>query len=143
MTSFTATGPVAFADDYPNGLATLLAGLLDSNLTRHPGRSRLLRPGVIEVEATDVGVAATMRLGEGRVEIANGRANPGAQLSVLAPSGDLLDLAASPLWAGFPAPASRDGRRLLVRVASRRIRIRGLLRHPLLVSRLARLLSVR
>ncbi|HEX6330587.1 MAG TPA: hypothetical protein VF129_04765 [Actinomycetota bacterium] len=136
-------GHVTLADAAPNGLATMLAGLLESNLARHPRRSRLLRSGLVEIEATDAGVVATVRMAPGRVEIAGGRADPGADLSVHASSGDLLDLAAAPLWAGLPAPSSRDGRNVLGRLATGRVRVRGLIRHPVVLSRFARLLSVR
>lgn len=140
------TGPgavVVLADDRPNGLATMLARLIESNLTHDPGRARLLRPAVVEIEAIDAGVAATVRTAAGRVEVASGRANPAADLSIRASSGDLLDLTAAPLWLGLPNPASRTGREVLRGVFARRVRIRGMFGHPLVLSRVARLLSVR
>jgi hypothetical protein len=137
-------GPVVrLVDERPNGLARLLAGLFDSNLARDPRRSRLLGPVAVEIEATDAGVAATVKMGAGVVEISNGPANPGADLSVHAASGDLLDLAAAPLWLGVPAPSSREGRAILRGVAAGRVRIRGMLRHPVRLSRFGRLLSAR
>jgi hypothetical protein len=133
---------VALADPEPNGLATMLAGLIGSNLDRNPQRARLLRGATVELEAVDAGVAATVRLRAGRVEVANGRAGPSLDLQIRAVSHDLLALAAAPLRLGFPDPLHAEGRAVLGRLVRRRVRISGLLLHPVVLSRFARLLSV-
>lgn len=133
---------VALADPEPNGLAAMLAGLIGSNLDRNPRRAVLLRGSTVELEAVDAGVAATIRLRPGRVEVANGPAVPPRGLRISAVSHDLLALAAAPLRLGFPDPLQAEGRVVLGRVVRRHVRISGLLRHPVVLSRFARLLSV-
>lgn len=134
---------VRLADPTPNGLAEMLARLLQTNLEARPRRAWLLRPAVVEVAAVDADVEATVRLTPGSVEVANGAANPGAQVRIRARSQDLLALAAMPLLVGLPNPFRREGRSVLRRLARGQVRIDGMLRHPLVLARFARLLSVR
>jgi hypothetical protein len=136
------TAIVVLADDEPGGFARMLAGLIEANLTRRPERSALLRPAIVELEAVDAGEVATVRLRPGRVEVAGGPANPGFHLRIRAPSRDLLELSSAPLLLGFPHVLNREGRSVLGGVVRRRVRVSGMLRHPVVLSRFARLLSV-
>jgi hypothetical protein len=131
---------VVLTDARPSGLAEMLAGLLEANLARDPQRVALLRPGVIEVAAVDAGVAVTIRLAPGRVEVSNS-ASGRPHLRVRANGHDLLAMSAAPLRLGFPDPLRREGRAVLRLVAGRRVRVSGMLRHALVLSRFARLLS--
>ena len=67
---------------------------------------------------------------------------PGAHLRIQADSGRLLDLTTAPLRFGLPDPMAPEGRAILRDLLARRVRIRGLLRHPLRLARLTQLLSV-
>jgi hypothetical protein len=138
----TATPVTVRLDEEPNGLATMLAGLLEANLERHPARRALLRDAVFHLAATDARVSATIRTARGRVRVRNGRAPSPPHVSVRASSSVLLSLASVSLRAGLPDPMTRQGRTVLRRIAVGRIRIRGMLAHPVRLSRLARLLSV-
>lgn len=136
------TVEIALVGPDRGGLAEMLAGLLRSNLDRHPERSALLRPATIELIAVDAAERANVRLGPGRIEIAAGASGRAADVRVRGASGDLLALSAAPLRLGLPDPLDRDGRAVLVRIVRGRVRISGMLRHPGIVSRFARLLSV-
>ena len=104
---------VEYADEEPNGLAAMIGGLIEGNLTSHPERERLLRPAVVGILADDAGVGITLRINPGRVEVANGV--PGRpDVLVRTDSGTVTGL-----------------------------KVRGLTSHPGTVSRLNRLLSVR
>ena len=133
---------VAIVDAEPSGLAEMLAGLLEANLARRPDLARLIRPGVVELGAIDAEVTVTVRTRPGSIEIANGRARPHADLRIHASSHDLLELSAAPLRLGFPDPFHGRGRAVLAGIVGGRVRISGMLRHPVLLSRFARLLSV-
>lgn len=133
---------VVLPDPEPNGLAEMLAGLLGANLSAEPRRERWLRPAVVEIVALDADVRATVRLSAGEVEVANGPADASVQVRVRGRAQDLLALAATPLVFGLPNPLRREGRSVLGRVLRRRVRIAGMLRHPVVLSRFARLLSV-
>jgi hypothetical protein len=133
---------IVLVDAEPSGLAEMVAGLLEANLVRRPEREALLRPAVIGIEAADAGVAITLRLTERRIEISNGAADRGSDLRIRGDGADLLALSALPLRLGLPDPLTGQGRAILRRVARGRVRISGMLRHPIVLSRFARLLSV-
>ena len=62
---------------------------------------------------------------------------------VSASSTKLLELAGAPLRFGLPDAFNRDGRALIRDLLTRRIRVRGLIRHLGTVRRLNTLLSAR
>lgn len=132
---------IVLADARPSGLAEMLAGLIEANLAQHPERSALLRTAVVELDAVDADVSVTLRIRPGRVEIVNGPAGV-SDVEVHAPSRRLLELSGAPIRLGFPDPFHPQGRAVLRSMARRRVRISGMLRHPLVLSRFARLLSV-
>lgn len=133
---------VQFADGEPNGLASMVGGLIEANLERDPKRRRLLKPGRVAVAAPDAGVSVTIRFAPGRVWVANGlRRPPPPQLRVRADSATLLELSSAPLRLGLPDPLTAEGRRLLGKLLSREIRVAGLLLHPLMLARFNKLLS--
>lgn len=134
---------VSFADAEPNGLAEMIGGLIEANLHRYPDRRALLKPAVVGVTARDAGVSATLTFMLGSVAVANGASADGrAHLRVATDSAALLELPATPLRLGLPDPFSRRGRHLVRRVLGREIRIDGMLRHPVRLARLNKLLSV-
>jgi hypothetical protein len=135
------TTRVVLTDAEPNGLARMLAGLLEANLARRPERAALLRPGVVEVDAADAAVAVTVRFDEGSVRVSNGSTTPRPDVRVRASGHDLLALSAAPLRLGFPDPLRPEGRAVLRRILSRQVRVSGMVRHPVVLSRFSRLLS--
>jgi hypothetical protein len=126
----------------PNGLASMLDELVRANLERDPARRRLLRRGVVELVAPDAGVSAVVDISSSPPRVGSGPPERSADVVVHASSADLLALAAAPVRFGYPDPLRTSGRAVLASILRGRIRIEGLLRHPVLVSRLARLLSV-
>jgi hypothetical protein len=135
------TPEVVLSEAEPSGLARMLAGLLETNLARRPDLTALLRPAVVEVDAADAGVVVTVRLESGRVRVSNGPATARPDLRIRASGHDLLALSAVPLRLGFPDPLRREGRAVLHQITSRQVRVWGMIRHPVTLSRFARLLS--
>lgn len=125
----------------PAGITELIDGLVRQNLSRDPSR-RLRRRDVVAIEAADAGVAVSLRSSAGKILVTDGR-DPGARVIVSASSTKLLELAGAPLRFGLPDAFSRDGRALIGDLLSRRIRVRGLIRHLGTVRRLTTLLSAR
>lgn len=134
--------PVEFADDEPSGLASLVGGLIESNLERAPGRRRLLRPARVGIVAPDADVSVTLLISRGRVRVANGIATRTLHLLLRADAATLLGLTSAPLRLGFPDPLTPEGRRVIVLMLTGRLRVRGALLHPRRMARLARLLAV-
>ncbi|MEA2555787.1 MAG: hypothetical protein QOI60_1118 [Actinomycetota bacterium] len=133
---------VVYADPSPSGLAAMLGGLIDQNLARQPGRLRLLKPSVFAVEAPDADVAVTLHVGRQGVRVADG-IDPSAQVRVRADSARLLMMAGAPLRFGLPDVLSLQGRDVIADIARGRVRITGLVLHPVRVARLTTLLSAR
>jgi hypothetical protein len=135
------TVQVRYLDDEPNGLATMIGALIEANLAAHPERRRLLRRGSIGILARDADVALTLRLAPDRVSVANGlRGRP--QVVIEADSETLTELTSVPLRFGFPDATKPEGRAVTQELLKRRLKVHGLTRHPGVVSRLNRLLSV-
>ena len=125
----------------PSGLAMMVAELMEQNLARDPARRALLRPLVAVLDAPDADVTVFLRIGRDDVRIGDGDV-PDANLRIQAASDRLLDLTTAPLRFGLPDPLRPEGRAIAADLLRRRIRIRGLLRHPLRLARLTQLLSV-
>jgi hypothetical protein len=133
---------VRYADEEPNGLASMIGGLIEANLQAHPERTSLLRPGAAGIVATDAGVACTVRMAPEEATVSNGLSSPPPPVVVRADTETLTELTAAPLRWGFPDAFSREGRAMIRRLFSGRLAVRGLLASPGTVSRLNRLLSV-
>ncbi|GIU98692.1 MAG: hypothetical protein KatS3mg014_0308 [Actinomycetota bacterium] len=132
---------VRYRDVEPEGLAALVGGLLEANLRADPRRARLLRPARVEIRAQDAGASVLVELRPDGV-LVTGSADGEVDVRVAADAARLVELVAAPLRFGLPDPLRPEGRAVLRSLVRREIRIRGLLRHPLVLTRLARLLSV-
>jgi hypothetical protein len=132
---------VAVVGPEPSGLAIMVADLIGQNLARDPERRALLRPLVAVLDAPDADVTVCLRIGRDYVQIGDGDV-PDAHVRIQTTSERLLDLTTAPLRFGLPDPLRPEGRAIVADLLRRRIRIRGLLRHPLRLARLTELLSV-
>ncbi len=133
---------VRFADAEPNGLADLVGRLIETNLEVDPARRGLLRDTVVELSASDAAITATIRLSTDDVAVSNGSAAGRPHLRLAADAYDLVELAGAPLRFGLPDVLHADGRSVLRRIATRHVRVSGMFRHPIRLSRFTRLLSV-
>ncbi len=133
---------VTYGDGEPNGLASMVGGLLEANLDRHPSRRELLKPAVVDISAHDAEVGITLELLSGTVRIWNGSWNGHTHLRIETDSASLIELAASPLRFGLPDLFHAQGRVVARKVIGGQIQIRGVLRHPVRLTRVSRLLSV-
>jgi hypothetical protein len=132
---------VAYTDQEPSGLASMVGTLIEQNLEREPNRLRLLRSSVVSIAAPDAGVEITVQTSSGHVVVANG-SDRTAHLRIAADAQTLLELTAAPLRFGLPDLFDRRGRTVLRDVLLRRIRIGGMVRHPRRLARFTMLLSV-
>jgi hypothetical protein len=125
----------------PSGLASMVAELIEQNLARDPARRTLLRPTVAVLDAPDADVTVFLRIRRDDVRVGDGDV-PDAHVRIRSDSKRLLDLTTAPLRFGLPDPLTAEGRAIVGDLLFRRIGIRGLLRHPLRLARLTKLLSV-
>jgi len=132
---------IRFADDEPNGLAGMLGDLIRANLERHPGRASLLRASSVGIRASDIGLSVTLDLEPGRVTISNGLAKGRRDLTVRSDAATLIGLTAIPLRFGLPDLSSTRGREVVRALLEKRLKIDGMLSHPVALTRLTWLLS--
>ena len=132
---------VEFTDQEPNGIAAMIGGLIEANLSAHPEREKLLKKALIGIVAEDAHVALTLRIQPGKVTVSNGLA-PSVDVLVRADSETLTELSAVPLRLGFPDAFSRAGRAVTGKLFKGSMRVQGLITRAGTVSRLNRLLSV-
>lgn len=125
----------------PSGLAQMVGDLIEQNLARDPARRALVRRTVAVLDALDAGVTVFLRMGADGIRVGDGDV-PDAHLRIRTSSERLLDLTTAPLRLGLPDPLKPEGRAIVADLLRGRIRIRGLLRHPLRLARLTKLLSV-
>ena len=133
---------VRFADAEPNGLADLVGRLIETNLEAEPDRRALLRDTVVLLTASDAAIEATITLSSDGVAVSNGPAGPRPHLVLTADAYDLVELAGAPLRFGFPDVLRAQGRSVIRGIATRHVRVSGMVRHPIRLSRFTRLLSV-
>jgi hypothetical protein len=133
--SVTVVGPE------PSGLASMVGELIDQNLARDPERRRLLRRSVVVLDAPDAEVTVFLRIDPDGVRVGDGDV-PDAHLRIRADSERLLHLTTAPLRFGLPDLLAPEGRAIVRDLLPGRLRIRGLLGHPLRLARLTKLLSV-
>jgi hypothetical protein len=136
------TVPVVYLDSEPSGLAAMLGGIIEGNLLHHPERERLLAPTTVYAfDVPDVEVQVSLRLTPERVQVKGGIVGR-PHLIVRAESEALLGLSTVPMRFGMPDPLTKDGRAVVGDLLGRRVRIKGMLGHPLRTARWNKLLSV-
>src|SRR2546421_472517 len=101
---------VTYADGEPNGLATMLGGLLEANLRAHPERDALLsKRAAYSITAPDAGVSVTIAVGPGTVTLRNGVVGA-PDIRIKTNSENLMGLSAVPLRFGLPDAMTKEGR---------------------------------
>jgi hypothetical protein len=133
---------VTYMDEEPNGLASMLGGLIEANLDAHPERIALLsKPATYAITATDAEVSVTIHLGPDGVKVANGiRGN--AHVTVRADSDDLISMSSVPLRFGQPDATTKEGREVVAKLLKRDLKVKGLVTQSGRLGRLNRLLAV-
>jgi hypothetical protein len=133
---------VQYPDPEPNGLATMMGGLIEANLTAHPERSALLQKrATFAIVAPDVDVSVSIRLYRGTVTVRNGVIGR-PDVMIRANSEDLIGMSAVPLRWGLPDLRTKEGREVNRKLMKGQLKVKGLLAHPGKLARLNKLMSV-
>ena len=133
---------LAYADPEPNGLATMLGGLIEANLKAHPERDALLaKPAAYAIAAPDAGVSVTIALAPGAVTVRNGVVGS-PDLRIETASDNLIGLSAVPLRFGLPDAMTKEGRAVNRKLFKGELKVHGLWLHPAKLARLNKLLTV-
>jgi hypothetical protein len=125
-----------------DGFVQMVDSLIRQNLERDPARRRLLRPSAVSIVATDADAEVAIVIGPGTVRVA-GEPLDRPHLRIEGTSMRLLELVGAPLRLGLPDPFTPQGRAAVRDLATGRIRIHGMLVHPVRLVRLTLLISAR
>lgn len=132
-------------DAEPNEVANALGALLDQNVRRCPARRGTARriPRPVAVHDTDTDTTATVAWEQDRATVYNDLAGR-PSIVVWADTSRLRDIWRLRVAAGGLAPAglaTGHGRHVIGQILTRRIRIKGLLCHPVTALQFLSLLS--
>ncbi len=127
----------------PNGLASMVAGLVEANIARDAARARLLAStrGAAQIDVPDAGVTIGLKFVPGALTVTSG-AVPGADLRITTDAETLMSLSTVPLRLGLPDALSSEGRGVVFKLLTRGLKVRGLPFGLPLLRTVNRLLSV-
>lgn len=123
--------------------AGILANLLAENLTQHPEKRRVFErmQGRVAIDLEDIEAAVTLAFASGKLRIGEG-IDGSPEITIRTTSDRVMDLNALRIVGGLPWYFDEAGRRVLGHLFSGRLKIRGLLSHPVLLTRLTKIMSV-
>ena len=123
--------------------AGILAELLTTNLAQHPEKQAVFRRmrGVVAIELEDIETAVTLVFERGKLRIQSEIAAC-PDLLIRTASDRVTDLNALRIVGGLPWYFDEAGRKVVAHLVTGRLKIAGLFGHPLLLTRLTKIMSV-
>lgn len=127
----------------PDGLARMVAELLETNTQADPTKERIVEStrGAVQIDLTDAGTTIGLKFVPGTLTITSGPV-AGSDLHVSTDSATLMSLSTVPLRFGVPDMTTPAGRAVGAMLVNGRLRIKGLPSGLPMMRRVNRLLSV-
>ncbi len=126
------------------GLPVMIADIIKGNLDAKPQRQNDFNAlnGNIYMQAEDADVDMTMVFEKGKLTVHSGKVgNP--KISISTDSETLLDLANIDVKFGLPYYFDKVGLGVIKKILTRKLKIKGLLTHTIMLTRFTKLMSVR
>lgn len=125
------------------GLAVMVADLIRQNIEAKPVKRKYLKKlnKNVSINAVDAGVSITLKFNKGKLTI-SGREEKNAHVKITTDSQTILDLSAIKIIAGIPWFFDSLGLKVVKKLLSGELKIRGLIRHLLTILNLMKLFSV-
>jgi hypothetical protein len=123
--------------------ASILTDLLNANLARDPGKMAVFRKirGKVGIDLPDIEAAVTLAFEGGKLRIEEGIAGR-PEIVIRTESDRVMDLNALRIVGGLPWYFDGAGRKVLGHLAAGRLKIEGMFSHPVLLTRLTKVMSV-
>ena len=123
-------------------LALMLSEIVNGNLER-PEKLKTFNTMALKacLMAKDVGAVVTLSFDRGTLTFYGGNLD-GPDLSIETDSATLLDLANINISFGMPYYFDGLGRSILKKLGRRELRIKGILRHPVALTKLTKVISI-
>ncbi|MDP9405274.1 MAG: hypothetical protein M3O86_01545 [Actinomycetota bacterium] len=111
----------------PNGLAEMIAGLVEANVAADAGKARLLESlrGAAQLDVRDADVTIGLKFVPGTLTVTS-VAVPGADVRITADAATVMALSTVPLRYGLPDVATPEGRAVVGKLATGQLRVAGL-----------------
>lgn len=135
---------IVLEGEEPNGLAQMIAGLVEANVAQDPAKARVVEStrGAVQIDVADAGVTIGLKFVPGTLTVTSGVV-PGADLKITANAETLMGLSTVPLRFGLPDALTESGREVTRQLLTGRLKVRGLLPFGLpMLRRLNQLLNV-
>ncbi len=129
------------AEEIP--FSSILASLLEENLEQKPHKMRTFNSliGVIAIEVTDIEATVYLTFSGGKVVI-DKSVEVKPQIVVKAESEKIMGLNFISIKLGLPYYFDQAGRTVIKQLLSGQIKIKGMLLHPIIITKLTKVLSV-
>ncbi len=129
------------AEEVP--FSSVITDLLSSNLQQKPDKMKTFRSmwGVVGLNLPDIEAAITMIFAGGRVRIEPGIVGK-PDLVINSSSEKIISLNAISIKFGLPYYFDEAGLNVLKQLASGELRIQGMFTHPILLTKLTKIMSV-
>ena len=126
------------------GLAVMMADIIKGNLKNNPQREADFNAlkGNIYIKAVDSDVDMTMAFNKGSLTVHAGNVgNP--KIGISTDSLTLLDLANIKIMFGVPFYFDKTGLSVVMKLLTLKLKIKGLMKHPIMLTRFTKLMSVK
>jgi hypothetical protein len=123
--------------------ASILEDLLRSNLTQRPEKKAVFERmrGSVAIDLSDIEAVVTLVFAGGRLRIEEGIAGS-PQIVIRTTSEQVMDLNALRIVGGLPWYFDEAGLRVVGHLLAGRLKIAGMFSHPVLLTRLTKIMSV-
>lgn len=125
------------------GMATMIADIIKGNMLEKPMRENDFNAlnGTIYMNAEDAEVDMTLAFDKGNLTVYNGKVGK-PHIGITTDSITMLDLANITIKFGLPWYLDATGRAVVGKLLTGKLKIKGLITHPIKLTRFTRLMSV-
>ena len=126
-----------------NGMAVMMADLITQNMEQNPEKTKYFNKlkAVVAITAPDAEMKLTMIFNRGSCMVYDGIVGK-TDLHIVADSETLLSLSNVSMAAGLPNFFSESGREMLKNMFSGKLKIHGMVLHPVALIRLTNVFSI-
>ena len=126
------------------GMAVMIADIIKGNLEEKPRREKDFNAlkGNIYMCAQDAEVDMTLVFNKGNLSVHDGKVGK-PKISIITDSSTMLDLANISIRFGLPYYLDSTGIGVISKLVTRKLKIKGLISHPVKLTRFTKLMSVK
>jgi hypothetical protein len=129
------------AEDIP--FSYILSDLLTQNLAQHPNKMKVFKKleASVAIDLPDIEVTVTLFFQKGMLRLEKGMVGE-PELIIRTDSDKVMDLNTVSIRWGLPYYFDEAGRRVLKHMVTGKLKVKGLLSHPVKLTRLIKIMSV-